>query len=56
MRDAFALAGLGMIAGGCWLVYPPAAVIVVGALLLAGGVAGHIWSGGAESDDSESTV
>lgn len=55
MRDAFALAGLGMIAGGCWLVYPPAALIVVGALLLAGGVAGHILSG-AESDDSESTV
>jgi len=55
MRDVFALAGVGLIGGGCLWVYPPSALIVVGVLLLMGGVAGHIWSG-AESDDSESTV
>ena len=35
MRDAAGLAGIGLIAYGAWLVYPPAGFIAAGALLLA---------------------
>jgi hypothetical protein len=34
-RARFALAGLGFIAIGAWMIYPPSAFIVVGAALLA---------------------
>lgn len=36
------LAGLSMVGAGLWWVYPPAALIVVGGLLLAGSVWGAI--------------
>ena len=38
LRDLFAFAGVGLIATGCWMVYPPAAFIVPGALLFGLGV------------------
>jgi hypothetical protein len=42
MRDVLSVAGLILIGVGCWLVYPPAGLIVVGALLLAAGIGGHL--------------
>lgn len=45
--DALALVGLALIGVGLWLIYPPVALIVVGALLLVGAVYGaRTWSGG----------
>ena len=38
--DAMAAAGLALMGGGLWWVYPPAALIVCGLALLALGVAG----------------
>lgn len=40
-RDAVAVVGLGLIGGGCWLVAPALALVVVGAVLLGGAVWGH---------------
>ncbi len=34
-RDLVGIAGLGLLGTGVWLVYPPAALIVVGSALLA---------------------
>lgn len=34
LRDCFAFGGLGLIAVGLWLVFPPAAFVVTGALLM----------------------
>lgn len=36
--DAMALAGIVLIGVGCWMIYPPAAFIVVGVLLVTGAV------------------
>ena len=33
-RDVIGLAGLSLLAFGCWLVWPPAAAIVPGAILV----------------------
>lgn len=38
--DWFGLIGLVMVAVGCWLIYPPAALIVPGVLLLGLSLAG----------------
>jgi hypothetical protein len=38
VKDLFAVLGLILIAVGCWQVYRPVALIVVGTLLLVGGV------------------
>lgn len=34
-RDALFVVGLTMVGAGCWMIYPPAALIVLG-LLMAG--------------------
>ena len=39
-RNITAIVALGMIGAGFWVVYPPAALIVVGAVVLAGIVHG----------------
>lgn len=44
--DLLGLAGLGLLAWGLWMVFPPAALIVAGALLLAAAVAGAARRGG----------
>ena len=36
VRDIVGVVGIGLIAVGTWLVYPPAALVVTGVLLLAG--------------------
>ena len=36
VRDFMALAGLGLVTYGIWMLFPPAALIVLGGLLLAG--------------------
>lgn len=41
LRDLAAIAGFGLLIGGCWTIYPPLACIVGGFLLLSGAV---IWS------------
>lgn len=38
LRDIAGLVGIGLIAGGLWLVFPPASLVVTGALLLGGAV------------------
>lgn len=35
LRDVLALAGLGLLATGVWMIYVPAALILVGLVLLA---------------------
>ena len=42
IRNATAIAGLLLMAGGCWFVSPPWAFIVVGAVLFGGAVLGMI--------------
>lgn len=39
--DGLTVTGIGLVGAGCWWAYPPAALIVVGSLLLAGGVSAH---------------
>jgi hypothetical protein len=34
LRDAVGIAGLGLVTYGCWLVWPPLAFIVPGAILV----------------------
>lgn len=43
IKDLAFLLGLGLIGAGCWWVYPPAALIVVGALLLITSIVGHFY-------------
>ena len=43
MKDLLALAGLALLAAGLWWIYPPAALVVVGLVLLAVGVVAHLW-------------
>lgn len=38
MSDVMILGGVGLVFGGLWWIYPPAAVVVLGVILLAGGV------------------
>jgi len=38
--DVMALAGLGLLGAGLWMVWPPLALMVVGGLLLALGLVG----------------
>ena len=38
--DVMALVGLGLLGAGLWMVWPPLALMVVGGLLLALGLAG----------------
>jgi hypothetical protein len=38
MSDVMILAGVGLVCGGLWWIYPPAAVVVLGVILLVGGV------------------
>lgn len=33
LNDALAVVGLGMLFAGCWWIYPPAALIVVGTIV-----------------------
>ncbi len=33
-RDALGVIGLGLLAGGCWMVYPPAALVLPGLVLI----------------------
>ena len=42
IRDTIALAALAGIGAGCWQIHPPAALIVVGVVLLVG----LVWQGG----------
>jgi divalent metal cation (Fe/Co/Zn/Cd) transporter len=42
IHDVTALLGLGLVFAGCWWVYPPAALIVSGGILLAGSIWGHL--------------
>lgn len=42
MRDALAVAGLVCVAVGCWLLHPAASFIVVGSVLMAAGIVGHM--------------
>jgi len=35
MRDAVAIAGLVLLGGGLWWIYPPAALVGVGGILMA---------------------
>lgn len=37
-RDVVGVAGVALITGGAWMVYPPAALIVCGVLLLGGAI------------------
>jgi len=46
MKDICALVGLLLLGIGCWLIYQPLALVVVGALLLFGAVFGHLNRGG----------
>ena len=39
-RDITAITSLVLIASGCWWIYPPAALIVIGAIVLGGIVYG----------------
>ena len=41
VRDASALAGVALIGAGLWWMYPPAALIVVGAMVLLAALWGH---------------
>lgn len=41
IRDGAALVGLALVFAGCWWIYPPAALILAGGLILAGAVWGH---------------
>jgi hypothetical protein len=47
-RAATGLLGLGLVAVGCWLAWPPAGFIVAGALLLADRVASQLVAGRGE--------
>lgn len=42
IRNATAVAGAGAIFAGLWMIYFPAALIVVGVLAVAGSVWGHL--------------
>jgi len=42
LHDVLVVAGLVLLGAGLWWVYPPAALITIGALLIAGGVVGFI--------------
>ena len=42
LLDAMAVAGLGLVGAGIWQIYPPAAEVVVGLVLLAGGIWGTL--------------
>lgn len=44
-REALAVGGLALFAAGLWWVYPPAALIVVGFLVLAAATWGHFRGG-----------
>ncbi len=41
LHDILALLGLLLLAGGVWCIYPPAALILVGVILLGVGVMGR---------------
>jgi hypothetical protein len=43
--DLVIVTGLALIAVGAWLIYPPAALITIGVLLLIGGVARSVTGG-----------
>jgi hypothetical protein len=43
LNDIFVLAGLGILGWGVWWVYPPAAVILLGAGLVWWGFRGHLY-------------
>lgn len=50
VRDLIALAGIGLVGTGCWWLCPPAALIVVGAVLLIGLLLGSARRGGKPND------
>ena len=43
MKEIVALLGLALLGAGLWLWWPPAALVVVGLVLLAGGIVGHFY-------------
>lgn len=42
LADGFCLVGLGLVGAGVWMIYPPAALIVVGAALFILGLIGSL--------------
>jgi hypothetical protein len=42
MNDLLAIAGLSSLAGGLWWIYPPAALVICGALVFALAVCGAV--------------
>jgi hypothetical protein len=43
LHDCIAIAGAGLLTYGLWLIYPPAAFIVVGVLLLGAALFGLLY-------------
>jgi len=48
VRDTAAAVGLAMIGIGLWWASPPASMVVVGALVMAAAVFGHVRGGGGQ--------
>ena len=42
VADLVAVVGLGMVFAGCWWIYPPSALIVVGAVVTAVPIVGQL--------------